>query len=213
MTDQEAIEAQLSFFSNAGSGCGFATLASRDASKYEWSHRVIQDQSAASLDAVLREAIADPGTSTLSIIIPATQTLSDLANLIDNMNGGLFLLNNIVDTQNNRCYRIRAQIGDEQSYISGFGPFEHMPKTRQSGVTSIVMRVKPRPKYEWHLKEPEEGIVHVADMDMKGMTGRRLRRMWNNTFLTVHGILGKKPDEESAAKTTFLMPLNLLSQS
>lgn len=208
MPNDEIIAKQLDFFVQNLSGCGFAALAAREPEKFEWQHVIVARDEIATLDSVVEAAIASPTVSTLSIIFPDISTNDELDGLISALTGNYIYAHETHDTSHNRCYRFRAKIGEDTSFVSGFGPFGYMPKTRQSPYTSIVMRVKPRPAYDWHLKEPEEGIIHVADMDMKGLPDRKLKRLWRNTFLTVAGILGKKPDEESAAKTTFLIPLD-----
>ncbi len=159
------------------------------------------------IDDIILEAVSNDDVSTLSLIFPDVCTEGDLNELIPSLNREVIFLHEILDVNSNRCYRFRAHVGDDVSYISGFAPFTTMPVTRRAGVTSIVIRVGPRPAYTWYLKEPEAGVVHVADMDMMGLPDRKLKGMWNISFLKTAGLLGHKPDEESAAKTTFVVPL------
>lgn len=207
MTDDEIISAQLDFFSRNGSGCGFAALAAKDPTKYEWEHLVVQSGDYGQIDDVVQAATEREGVSTLSLVFPEVVSDDDLDSFLPLLDKGAVHLNAKVDTATSRCYRFRAKIGDEESFVSGFGDFGYMPITRQTKFTSIVMRVKPRPNYDWFLQPPEEGIIHVADMNMQGMSDRNLKQMWNNTYFTTRGKLGHNPDEESAAKTTFVIPL------
>ena len=207
MAADEIISDQLNFFAKNAAGCAFAAHAARDSDRYEWSHQIIGSDSLQSITNVIMAAIVDERISTLSIIFPDVRTNADLDNLLPALNRDVLYLYEKLDTDSNRCFRYRAKIGIDESFVSGFGPFEHMPITRQTPHTSIVFRVKPRPAYGWYLKEPENGIIHVADMNMKGLSDRNLTRMWNNSFLRTRGLLQKKPDEESAAKTTFVIPL------
>lgn len=206
-TDDQIIDEQRLFFERNLTGCAFAAHAAKDPAKYEWSQKIVRPTQYGMLDDLIKAAIAEPLVSTLELIFPEIESDAELDAFISKMPSALIFLHQILDTSKRRCFRFRAQIGEEQSYISGFGPFEYMPVTRQSPYTSIVIRVKPRPDYDWFLKEPEAGLVHIADMDMKGMPDRTLRRMWKNSFWRVAGLLGKAPDEESAAKTTFAIPL------
>ncbi|WHU00926.1 hypothetical protein [Sphingomonas sp. NIBR02145] len=208
MSDDEIVTSQLEFFAKNSSGCAFAAMAAREPEKYEWAHQIVNQGSLPDLDSIIDKAIEDPAISTLSLVFPHVTDLDALSSLLPALQGERIYLHDLHDTAENRCYRFRARIGEDESFISGFGPYEHLPMTRRTPYTSIVMRVKPRPHYEWHMQPPEEGIIHVADMTMKGLPGRNFKRMWRNTFLTVAGILGQKPDDESAAKTTFIMPLD-----
>ena len=93
--------------------------------------------------------------------------------------------------------------------MTGFGGFDFLPETRQAVFTEIVFRSKPRPDYDWVMKEAPPGIIHLADMDMKGMRENQFKALWYGSFDKTENILGHKPDLRSAARTTFLMPLNL----
>ncbi|HEV7289461.1 hypothetical protein [Sphingomonas sp.] len=207
MSGDAIVSEHLEFFVRNQSGCAFAAIAARDPAKYEWHHDLIMELDPGLIAARVDAARADPAISTLSIVFPAVTSVDELALLLAALPCGPIYLHETLDTPKHRCYRFRAKVGEDESFVSGFGPFDFMPETRRTPYTSIVMRVKPRPVYDWYLKPPTEGLVHVADMDMKGIPDRRLQRLWNNTFLTVAGILGKKPDDESAAKTTFIIPL------
>lgn len=205
-TADQIIGEQLEFFLRNRSGCAFAAVAARDAQHYEWQHEVIRAGEYAEIDGVIAQSVAAPEVSTLSILLPDITEPEELDLLLPELVGENLYLHEVFNTEHNACFRFRAKVGDEESYVSGFGPFEWMPSTRQTPHTALVMRVAPRPEYDWHLKEPDEGLVHVADMDMKGLSDRALEKMWRNSFIRTRGLLGKKPDEESAAKTTFVIP-------
>lgn len=57
------------------------------------------------------------------------------------------------------------------------------------------------------MKEAPEGVIHLADMDMKGMKDIQLQYLWDGSFKNTERIIGHKPDLRSAAKTTFAVPL------
>ena len=211
-TDAEVSRAHFEFFARNNSGCAFAAYAGKAPAEFGWHARIVREAKLHELEQIIEEAISDDAVSTLSLIFPDHHTDLKLDALIPQMQTEKLFLHEMCDPGKNRCYRFRARVGSEESFVSGFGPFDYFPVTRRSPDTSIVMRVSPRPHYEWYLKEPEEGIIHVADMDMCGLERRQLERMWNNSFLTTAGLLGKKPDDESAAKTTFVIPLERATQ-
>jgi hypothetical protein len=207
MTDNELKLTHLDFFVRNASGCAFAAHVARDPDRFEWAIEIVRVGQMGAVDEIILNAVADEGTSTLSLVFPDVLTQADLIGLIPMLDRDTIFLHETKDVNSNRCYRFRSRIGDEVSYISGFAPFEAMPITRRAEIVSIVMRVGRRPAYDWDFKTPEPGIIHVADMDMKGLADRNLKRMWQNSFLRTAGLLGHKPDEESAAKTTFVIPL------
>lgn len=199
-------EEQRRFFRENRAGCAFAALAAKDQAKYGWLPRVLP----ATVDAIgpaLRDAIEDPQTQILSMIFPSVQTISDLVDLTGTcLETGLFH-DDGSDREKLRFVKLRAHVGGEVSWVSGFGPFDFLPLTRQAPRCELTIRVKPRPDYDWHFKPPVEGVVHLADLDMMGVSDPTLRRLWGVSFVTTQRILGHAPDDESAAKTTFVIPL------
>ena len=97
----------------------------------------------------------------------------------------------------------------ERAIVSGFGNFDFFPRTRQAVFTEIVFRSKPRPVYDWVMKETAPGVVHLADMDMRGMQENKFKAIWYGSFDSTEKVLGHKPDLKSAARTTFAIPLDL----
>jgi hypothetical protein len=107
------------------------------------------------------------------------------------------------------CLGYRVAVGDLTSWMTGFGPFAFLPKTRQAPFTEIIFRSKPRPQYDWVMKEAPPDLIHLADMDMKGMAEEQLRSLWEGSLTNTESVLGSKPNLRSAAKTTFAIPLRL----
>jgi hypothetical protein len=67
------------------------------------------------------------------------------------------------------------------------------------------MRVKDRPSYAKVMKPAPEGVLHLADLDMK-MSEAEFKAEWGESFKRTANILGHKPNLCSAAKTTFAVP-------
>ena len=104
------------------------------------------------------------------------------------------------------CVGLRVVSGSERSWVTGFGNFDFLPKTRQAPFTEIIFRSKPRPDYDSVMKEAPAGVLHLADMDMKGMRENKFKALWFGSFDKTEAVLGHKPDILSAAKTTFAFP-------
>lgn len=206
MSDGQVLEEQLAFFRRGGTGCKFAALAATDSAKFGWVHRVLYPDVGA-VEKEIQEAIEDAAITTLSLVFPTVREPAELVTLVKELcSGSSMFLGQNVAFHNFNCLGLRVRVGDVLSWVSGFGPFAFLPLTRRSPHTTIVFRVKPRPQYDWYLKPPHEGVIHLADMNMHDLTDDALRRMWDASFVSVEQILGAKPDLLSAAKTTFAIP-------
>lgn len=206
MKNISPLDQQLGFFERGGTGCKFAALAATNPAKYGWSRSLC----APSLDAVeeaIVSAIESPQTTTMSLVFTQVLQPAQLVALIKELRSGkLITLGQNILFNGCRCLGLRVHVSDVVSWVSGFGPFSFLPKTRQSPYASIVFRVKSRPQYDWYLKPPHEGVIHLADMNMIDLSDEALRKLWGASFVSVEQILGAKPDLLSAAKTTFAIP-------
>ncbi|PIP55853.1 MAG: hypothetical protein CO183_00085 [Candidatus Zambryskibacteria bacterium CG_4_9_14_3_um_filter_42_9] len=209
MQEQTIIETQLEFYRNGGAGCLFAAHAARDPSKYGWRFS-ISNVDTVQIEELIQSAISLADVSTQSIIFPSVMMQEDLKTLLLILKETPSVsLEQEEEFEDAVCLGYRISIGDLKSWVTGFGGFDFFPKTRQAVFTEIVFRTKPRPDYEWVMKETPHGIIHLADMDMKGMRENQFKALWYGFFDNTENILGHKPDLRSAAKTTFAVPLEL----
>jgi hypothetical protein len=200
------IARQTQFYRDNKAGCGFAAFAARNPGKFRWSQRICAP-AALEVDEIIRGSISDEAVATLSVIFPAVRTEDDLkALLLELRTSQILSLELNILTENRRCVGYRAKVEPFVSWVSGFGPFEFFPKTRQAPYVELAMRVKPRPPYETVMKEAPEGVIHLADMNMQGMPENDFKRLWGGTMRRTAKLLGHEPDLESAAKTTFVIP-------
>ncbi|MEK7582460.1 MAG: hypothetical protein AAB452_01185 [Patescibacteria group bacterium] len=212
MQEQAIIEAQLEFFRKGGAGCLFAAHAARDPGRFGWKLSV-SDTDVQKIEELIRSAISVADVSTQSIIFPSVLKWPDLKNLLAVLRETpLVALGQQEEFADSMCLGYRITVGEFTSWVTGFGGFDFLPKTRQSVFTEITFRSKPRPPYDWVMKETPPGVIHLADMDMKGMGENKFKSLWYGSFARVKEILGEKPDLRSAAKTTFAVPLELWSK-
>lgn len=197
---------QLTFFKTARAGCVFAAVAARNPTRYGWTQQVIDPDRNAIVTAI-HTAIGDPATTTCSLIFPAINDEAGLRAFVAQL-GDTPPITLEQDTRvaNMRCLGFRAQIGSLTSWISGFGPYPFFPATRQAPYTELTFRVKPRPKYATVMKESPPGVIHLADLFMRGMAARMFTALWHASFRKTAQVLGHRPDLRSAAKTTFVLP-------
>jgi hypothetical protein len=199
-------EAQRAFFRKNKAGCAFAAYAAKGVGKYGW-EVVVLPVSAAAIGEELTKAIGDPGVQALSMIFPDVSSASGIKDLVSACVDSGHFVEQGHNTESTKHVRLRAYVGSDVSWVTGFGPFDFLPPTRRAQYCELTIRVKPRPAYDWYFKEPQEGIIHLADLDMRGLRCEQLWKLWGVSFATTKRILGHAPDEESAAKTTFVLPL------
>ncbi len=207
MQEQAIIETQLEFYRKGGAGCLFAAHAARDPSKYGW-RLSVSDVDKVLIEELIQSAISLASVSTQSIIFPSVMMLGDLKSLLLILKETpSVLLEQKEEFEDAVCLGYRVNVGNLKSWMTGFGSFDFFPKTRQAVFVEIVFRTKPRPDYDWVMKETPHGIIHLADMDMKGMRENQFKALWYGSFDNTENVLGHKPDLRSAAKTTFSVPL------
>lgn len=204
MTDNEIKETQFDFYKKHKAGCSFAAIVARQPENYGWFQEVLRDLD--NFDEVVDASRNNKEVSTLSIILPNIKTTSELCNLVDELKNKKSVIIEKVVYEDFQCIGMRVKIDIFTSWVSGFGNFNFFPLTRQAPFTELSFRVKPRPDYEWTMKEAPENVIHLADLDMHGITKESFVRLWNSSLLNTEKILGHKPDLKSAAKTTFAIP-------
>ena len=209
MKEEDIINAQLEFFKKGKTGCLFAAYAARDPKRFEWKFS-ISDINPGNIEKIIQDAITAPDISTQSIIFPTVLTLENLKYLLRSFSSVPSLsLEQCEEYLGAMCLGYRIKVGSLTSWVTGFGGFDFLPKTRQSMFTEITFRSKHRPPYEWVMKEAPPNVTHLADMEMKGMNENQFKSLWYGSFAKVEEVLGEKPDLRSASKTTFAIPQEL----
>jgi len=210
--DENAIKkAQLAFYREQRAGCYFAAVAAKDPGLYGWRQQVIEPR-AEVVDEAVSRAIADSSVSTLSLIIPTVQTAAQLLDLCSALRRSRTVRLELREPFDDfLCLGYRAVVGEKRSWMTGFGPFDFFPLTRQSPHSELTLRVKPRPKYAKVMKEAPEGVLHLADLDMLGIAEAAFKTLWHKSLQHTAELLGHKPDLRSAAKTTYSLPFDLLT--
>lgn len=209
--EANVIERQLRFFQQRGAGCLFAAVAAKDPKKYGWFHRILEPD-VATIDAAIDSAIKDEAVTMISLLFPGVSEIGSFVAFLGILkrSENLFL-----ESQENfadeKCFGFRCKVNQLRSYVTGFGDFEFLPQTRRAPSTELVIRVKPRPKYDFVFKEAPPGVIHLADLDMIDMPLGALQRLWDGSFTETKGRLGHSPDLRSAARTTYSIPLSILN--
>ncbi len=209
------IKEQIAFYRRGDAGCRFASVAAQNPSKYGWQLRILPSTS--SLNALEDEVIRGIDTSevsTLSLLLPSVKTAKSLVEMVFWLSKSPYIAieqNELVDGA--RCLGLRISVTSKlKSWVSGFGPFQFLPKTRQAPTVELTFRTKPRPDYQWVMKDSPAGVVHLADMDMQGIGRGPFEKLWDESKRHTARVLGHKPNLQSAAKTTFAIPENLVQE-
>lgn len=209
MNEDAILSAQMDFYRRNRAGCAFAAFAAKDPRRYGWAQSVCAP-SASDIDTVIRAGITDAAVTTISVILPAITTADALlAFALELRHSRLIVLGHKDQFEDSLCLGFRALVPPKLSWISGFAPFSFMPVTRRAPFVELALRVKPRPAYTVILKPAPDDAIHLADLDMLGMTKAAFQTLWDNSLTHTAKLLGHTPDLRSAAKTTFSLPLSL----
>lgn len=204
--DSEIICAQLEFYKSGKAGCLFLARAARSPAAFEW--RLTEcEPNALAIAHVILESIQSKNISTQSILFGSVRSIPALGDLLAELDKVEHI---ILDVQTGLvgfvCLGYRVKVQKELSWMTGFGDFEFLPPTRRAPYTELTFRCKPRPQYEWVLKTAPDGVIHLADMHMKGLSRSVFEKYWNGSILHTQTRLGGVATLASAAKTTFAIP-------
>lgn len=205
MNTEAIFQSQMTFFKLRKAGCIFAAYVAKNPKKYGWFQKIVKSNLCEIEDAI-SSSISSKSITTISLIFPEINAIEDLIELVYLLEKSNLIFFTVLNYNNYRCIGIRIKVNELTSWVSGFGSFEFLPKTRQAPYTEITFRVKPRPKFDFVLKASPENVIHLADLDLLGKSERSFKGMWQASFNNTFKILGHSPDLMSAAKTTFAIP-------
>lgn len=205
------LEEQLNFYKNNRAGCTFASVIAQNPLKYKWRHFILNKVNLSKIDEIIIKSIENHDIAMISLIFPKVISKFELVDLIK----VLLTSNNIVLEQETiqnqqKCLGLRVKVFDNLSWVTGFGNFTFLPNTRQTPYTEIVFRVSERPNYEQYMKKPMKGALHLADLDLNGISTNNFRKLWKSTVENTKKTLGHTPNLHNAAKTTYSIPANLI---
>lgn len=106
----------------------------------------------------------------------------------------------VEDTSDN-TEGLRIKTPDGVSWVQYFGPDSHI-KTRQTPTCMLTYTRKLNTSH--YIKVGFNGILHLAHAWSKRIKESTYDLLWHRSYKQTEKILGKKPDIESAAKTTWL---------
>ncbi len=209
--------AQRDWHVRGQTGCMFARLAARSASTLRWDYVVVSDLRATPeacnqiIDA-LDCAVADRGCQVLSFLFPTVVEPLEAVEVVYFLaSRGPFWLEANHISEDSLHLHLRYPVGASgvQAWIMGFAPFPFLPNTRRSPYFELAVRVKPKPTTIFHRLNQDRGLAHLADAQIK-MDPKHQEHRWQSTLRRTRMILGSEPDEISAAKSTLVVPLDLV---
>lgn len=203
-------------------GCVFGQVAASKAESYGWEANVFskpideleQDPTLLpQLNGLLEQAIMSPDCEALTYLFPRITTIEDMTRLTRLMLQLDRMSFQEVEYEDKAVIGLRANLGnDVTSWVVGFGPFQFFTRTRQAPIAEIVVRVKPKPdEMFWRLSK-KEGIAHLGDIPTD-LNDKVMEALWWKTSERVNQILQDTPRITSAAKVTYILPLDLWKAS
>lgn len=200
-------------------GCVFAQAVASKASELGWRHEVIAEEIntdnrktiAKSIEIAIEKARTGPDVRILSVLFPQVKEVPHLVDvtrlLVSDEVPSVFLVNKEV-AEGHIALSLRISISESKQlgWIMGFGPFDFFPNSRHSPVTEIVIPVKPKPASVFHRHSHDQSAAHVADIPTN-LDDSVMEHLWHATHSRTRYILHGEPNQFSAARTTFTLPI------
>lgn len=200
-------------------GCIFALLAAKGHQELGWKDFVItkgmdaiEDSNITNLEISkkISEATKDPKCEVLSLLFSNITKEDDLVRLIKYLlTSDEIFLQDQLDVDEYVTLQLRVEIvPGVLSWLMAFGEYPYFPLTRQSPITEIAIRIKPKPEKLFHRLNKDENAAHLADFPLPYQDDV-MEKTWKNTEKRTRYILGEEPNELSAARSTFVIPKSL----
>lgn len=196
-------------------GCFFAKLMSGKAAGYGWHRSVVpgthcSDWLAASLEARLEKAIADPAIIALSVVFPEVVKENQLADLIRHFVA--FERTDVEEVSGEDSDLVRLGLRIEMAE-SGFsfplclGPFEVFPLTRRSPFTELALPTSPRSYPLRPNVTDDPSAIHLAavQVPVSLLGDDAWSKIWANTVDLKRRVLGG-PHPGARARVTVSLP-------
>ncbi|MGH8883864.1 MAG: hypothetical protein ACRDYX_01555 [Egibacteraceae bacterium] len=197
----------------------FARLAARAADTLRWDYVVLsatlsgfEPETCIALEQHLDRSVEDARTQVLSILFPemtgATEAVAGIRELARRTK--FWLERDEVADSSLRLY-LRYPVGDSgvQAWVMAFAPFDFVPNTRRGPYFELAVRVKEKPAKIFHRLNEDRAVAHLADVPLV-MRDRYWEHRWWSTLRRTRMILAGEPNDISAAKTTFVVPISFL---
>jgi hypothetical protein len=220
--DDLVIKMQRHWQAQGQNGCVYGQVAASKAEEYGWKANVFnktideieQDPEILErLNTLFKASIEAPECEAISFLFPQVVNIQDVVRLTRFMMKIDSWSCDVGVYEDKAIIGLRSQLPNGvTSWIVGFGPFQFFTNTRKAPVTEIVARVKPKPDEMFHRLSHKEGIAHLGDIPT-GLDDVVMERLWNATAIRVKQILQETPRITSAAKVTYVVPLDLWQQS
>ena len=167
---------------------------------------------------ILLDAFIGQTPKIAAVIFPDvtdTKQLVDLVSLIAGFSSWRIEIRKVEDES---CVgvglRWKMPDGEHESWVLGFAPFDHMPKTRRAPHVAIVLKADPV-EQPFLKRNPSEvsGLrgIHLADLPFGG-TVDSYQKIWKKTAVMRQDRLNGFLEKGGKAKVTFTLPAEYRSQ-
>jgi hypothetical protein len=206
--EQEVQQIHKHWHGRGQNGCVFAQHLAKE-SEYStgWHSNVFIDDTydQLKLDKTIEQAIENPKIEVLSLLYPNVVTVEQLSALVKSWitNSKIISLESATSFKDRICLSLRIELGKSgiSSWLMMFAPFTFFPNTRQSPITELAIRVKPKPDHIYPKLSQDRKKAHLADTPFF-LPETIVDSTWEATFRNTEYLLGYKPDFIAAAKTT-----------
>ncbi len=209
--------AQRDWHVRGQTGCMFARLAARVADALRWDYVVVTEDLGdesyyAELGRAIDSAIADNACQIASLLFPYITRPSEAVHIIYSLTAStsFWLEKDIIqDGQLHLHLRYPISSRQTQAWVMAFAPFSCMPSTRHAPYFELAIRVKEKPESVFHRLNQDRSLAHLADAPLV-MSPKHQEDRWQSTLRRTRMILGREPDDVTAAKSTLVIPKSAL---
>lgn len=209
--------AQRDWHVRGQTGCMFARIAALQALTLRWDYTVIRDLSmeySGAIERYLSGIHSDPRIELASLLFPEVTAAEQAVDIVRNLVAATsFWLERDETRTGAQHLHVRYPVGTPgrtvQAWVMGFAPFKFVPNTRRGPYFELAIRVKEKPDRIFHRLTQDRDVAHLADVPLT-MSDRHWEDRWQSTLARTRMILGGEPNEVSAAKSTLVVPTDLL---
>lgn len=209
-----ATEAQRDWHTRGQNGCNFARIAARRAAEIGWRSSFIADvDDLTTVDSVMQASESDQNAEIVSLVLPPMSPSDLLDTMVTLTEESSFYLEKdaLIDDNTKRQLFLRypLQMGRIAAWSMCFAPYDFMPNTRRSPFIEIATRVKEKPEGLHPMLNGNPAEAHLADLILDKDPKHTAHRIITTVGRTAT-ILGAKPNHITAAKSTIVVPVDVL---
>jgi len=213
------LDIQKHWHSQGQTACKFAQILARSDQR-EWHHRIINGsfgnatgKRAEEVVSAVEETLHSSDVEALSIVLPRLTSPTDLTELLrrlDDLPGWRVQTTASMGLGGIGYVDVAVRVALSKfvdSWVLGLGPFNFLPRTRQSPFTELMVRTKPqKAPYTRSDLRADPTAAHLADLPVD-VTPHTFRSLWSVSKRLRETMMRNDVAPAARARVTFSIPL------